>query len=63
MDQFVVDLTDIPEVRVGDEVVVIGRQGTRLQTVADLAERAGSIPHAILAGLSTRLPRKFIRTA
>jgi len=63
MDQFVVDLTDIPEVRVGDEVVVIGRQGTRSQTVADLAERSGSISHAILAGLSTRLPRRFIRTA
>jgi len=60
MDQFVVDLTDIPGVELGDEVVIIGRQGTRAQSIEDLASAAGTIKHDIASGLSTRLPRQYL---
>ncbi|MGQ9524292.1 MAG: alanine racemase [Armatimonadota bacterium] len=60
MDQFIVDLTDIPGADVGDEVVIIGSQGTRTQTVHDLASTAGTIAHDIISGLSARIPRLYV---
>jgi len=59
MDQFVVDAGPLP-VRTGDEVVVFG-SGTRGEpTAADWAEWAGTIPHEILTGLGTRVPRRYV---
>jgi alanine racemase len=60
MDQFVVDLTDVPGAAVGDEVVIIGSQGELSQTVDDLAAQAGTIAHVIVAGMSARLPRQYL---
>ncbi len=60
MDQFTVDVTDIPGVQVGDEVVLLGQQGQKEQTVHHLAEEAGLIPHVILASLGARLRRIYL---
>lgn len=60
MDQFTVDVTDIPGVQVGDEVVLLGPQGQEEQTVHHLAEDAGLIPHVVLANLGARLRRSYL---
>ena len=39
-----IDLTDVPDARVGDEVVIIGRQGDAEITIAEVAERHGPRP-------------------
>jgi alanine racemase len=60
MDQMTVDLTDLPEVTEGDEVVLIGRQGGDEITVDQVADWAGTISYEILCGLPERLPRRYI---
>jgi alanine racemase len=61
MDQFTVDLTDIPGAALGDEVVLIGHQGEFGQTGDDVAAAAQTNTHDVLAGLSDRLPRIYIQ--
>ncbi len=59
MDQFMVDVTDLPEARVGDEVVLLGRDGGEEITVQEIADRTGTITHETLAALTCRLPRRY----
>jgi len=60
MDLTLVDVTDIADLCVGDEVVVIGRQGDAAQTAIDLAEATGTLPYEILCGIGKRVPRRYI---
>ena len=46
-------------VGVGDEVVLIGRQGSHVVTVEELAGLAGTIADEILCGISTRVPHRY----
>lgn len=57
MDQTIVDVTEIPEVRQGDVAVLIGRSGNETLTALDMAEAAGTITNDILTGLGPRLTR------
>lgn len=57
MDSITVDVTDLPAIRPGDEVVLIGRQGPDHISVEELARLAGTIPHEIPTRLGPRLPR------
>ncbi len=57
MNITLVDVTDIPEVGVGDEVVLIGSQGDATITVEELAELAGTINYELLSRLSPSIPR------
>jgi len=59
MDQIVVEVTGIPEVRVGDEVVILGRQGSEEIRAEDLAEWAGTINYEITTLISPRVPRLY----
>lgn len=59
MDMVMIDVTKIPEAAVGDEVMLIGRQGTDQITAADLAEWTGTIPYEILCALGPRIPRRY----
>jgi len=59
MDMVMVDVTDIPGVAVGDDVIVIGRQGQDEITAADLAEWTGTIPYEILCSIGPRVPRLY----
>jgi len=61
MDQLVVDVTDIPGVVEGDEVVLIGRQGAAEITAEEMADVMGTINYEIVVGLSARLPRVYYR--
>lgn len=61
MDLTLVDVTDISHLSLGDEVVLIGRQGDCRQTALDLAEATGSILYEILCGIGKRVPRRYFR--
>ena len=63
MDQCTVDLTDIPEARVGDEVVLYGRQGSRCLLIDDLARSISSIPNVLVTSLGPRVPRVYVQKA
>lgn len=60
MDQTTVDATDIPDLQVGDEAVLIGRSGSEEITAMDLAGQAGTITNEILSRLGSRLERILI---
>ncbi len=57
MDQIMVDATPAPNANVGDEVVLIGKQGHRQITAWDMARWSGTIPYEILTGIAQRVPR------
>ena len=59
MDQFMVDIGK-KEAYVGDEVVLIGKQGGEEITLWELARYADSIPHEMLAAFNDRLPRLYL---
>jgi len=59
MDFIMVDVTDIPNVRIGDEVVLIGKQKKEKITVEEIADKIGSIPYEILCLIGKRVPRIY----
>jgi alanine racemase len=60
MDLTIVDVTDVPDLEVGDEVVLIGEQGGLRLSAEDLAERIGTISYEIVTGISARVPRLYV---
>jgi len=59
MDMMMVDVTQVPGAKVGDEVVVVGRQGKEMITLAELAEKAGTIDYELCTLLMPRVPRIY----
>ena len=59
MDLVTVDVTDIPEATVGDEAVLLGRQGEQEIAVEELAAKIGTISYEVLCGVSARVPRVY----
>ena len=57
MDQIMVDATAAPHARVGDDAVLIGRQGDDSVTAAELAVLCRTIPYETTTSLSSRVPR------
>lgn len=57
MDQCIIDITHIPHVKVGDEVVLIGRQGTTSLTAEQVAQRLGTINYEVVSEILARVPR------
>lgn len=60
MDQILVDVTGVTGVEVGEEVILIGRQGAAQITAEEMAEGADTIPYEILCGISKRVPRVYL---
>lgn len=60
MDQLLVDVTEIPEINVGDAVTLIGRDGNREITAAMVAQMAGSISNELLSRLGRRLKTVYL---
>ncbi len=60
MDALFVDLTNLPAAQVGDEAVLLGRQGEVEITAHDLAALKRSVSYDILAGWRSRLPRRWL---
>ncbi len=57
MDQAVVDVTEIPGVEAGDEVVILGTQGDEIITAFDHAQAAGTIPWEVFTRIGPRVQR------
>lgn len=57
MDLTTIDVTDIPGVEIGDEVVLIGEQGKERVTAYDHADLVDTIPYEILCNIAARVPR------
>ena len=60
MDQIMIDVTSVPDVRIGAEAVLMGKQGNDEITADELAERAGVINYEIVCAISHRVPRKYL---
>ncbi len=59
MDQFMVDVTDIPDVRCGDRVVLIGRDGDEKITMEEVGARSGRFNYEFACDLGKRIPRVY----
>lgn len=59
MDFIMVDVTDIPNVALGDEVVLIGKQGKEQITSEEIAEKINSISYEVLCSIGKRVPRIY----
>jgi alanine racemase len=57
MDYSSIDISDIPEVKVGDKVTLIGQEGNKSISVADWARWSDSIPYDITCSLGNRVKR------
>lgn len=61
MDLTMADVTDVPGAAPGDEVVLLGAQGSEVVDADELAERAGTISYEILCCVGRRVPRRYVR--
>lgn len=59
MDTIMVDVTRIPDVRTGSEVVIIGRQGKDRITALDIADKTGTIPYEVLTSVGSRVRKVY----
>ncbi|MDB6126295.1 MAG: alanine racemase, partial [Verrucomicrobia bacterium] len=62
MDQTIVDVTDVPGVACGDEVVLVGRQHGAEISITEFSRAADTIPWETLCSVTKRVPRLY-RTA
>ena len=60
MDAIMVDITDIPEAKMWDEAIVMGRQGNEEITVHDMAKLKNSVSYDVLTNWRLRLRRKSV---
>ena len=62
MDQFMVDVTDIPGVKEGDEVVLMGRDAVSGETISAelLGELSGRFNYELTCDISKRVPRLYL---
>jgi alanine racemase len=60
MDLIVADVSHVPDVEPGAEVVLIGTQGSERILASELAQRAGTIPWEILTGIGSRVRRVYV---
>ncbi len=59
MDQSLWQLDDVPQARVGDEVVLVGQQGQELITAEEVGQLWGSNNYDVVCGLAARVPRNY----
>ena len=60
MDLTNVDVTDVPGAEAGDEVVVIGSQGSEAISAFEVADKAGTIPWEVFTGIGSRVTRVYV---
>ena len=59
MDQCMLQLDSVPDAAIGDEVVLLGSQGTEMISAEEIGDRWGSFNYEVICGLSARLPRFY----
>jgi len=61
MDLTMIDLTDVPEVEVGDEVVLFGEQGDARLAIEEVASGSETLPYEIMCTIGKRVTRIYVR--
>lgn len=61
MDQFMIDVTDIAGVRVGDEAVLMGAQGDEMIYANDIGDLTGTIGYEVVCRVTKRVPRLYMQ--
>ena len=61
MDMILVDVSEIPGVKLGEEVVIFGKQREEQISVEELAASSSTIPYELLCNVSKRVPRVYQR--
>ncbi|MEM7434863.1 MAG: alanine racemase [Myxococcota bacterium] len=60
MDLTTVDVSAVPDVALGDEILLLGSQGPESLDARDLARTTGTIPYEVLTNVSRRVPRVYL---
>lgn len=60
MDYFMVDATALPDLKIGDEVVLLGQNWGESITVPEMADMLHTIVHEVTCNISLRVPRKYL---
>ena len=61
MDQCMVDVTEVPDVKEGDEVILMGTDGINTISADDIARATGTINYEIACAFGQRLPKVYVR--
>lgn len=61
MDQCMIDVSDVPNVKVGDEVIVMGTDGVNTILADDIANATGTINYEICCAFGQRLPKVYVK--
>lgn len=59
MDQCMIDVTDVPDVKLGDEVIIMGSDGKNTILADDIGEATGTINYEIVCAFGQRLPKVY----
>lgn len=62
MDWILVDVTEIPDVTVGDRVTLLGQDGDECISALEWADKIGTITYEVFCNISKRVPRVFVRS-
>ena len=60
MDWILVDVTDLPDIQVGDRVTLLGRDGDAFISAEEWAEKIDTITYEVFCGISRRVPRVYV---
>lgn len=60
MDQCMIQISDLPDVQIGDEIILMGTQAGECISADEIASRWGTINYEVICGLSNRLPRIYL---
>lgn len=60
MDQTMIDVSDIPDVRCGDRVIILGCCDGKQFDADDMAELCGTISYEVLLSFNSRIPRRYV---
>ncbi|MBC7928947.1 MAG: alanine racemase [Rubrivivax sp.] len=60
MDLTLVDVTDVPDIEVGDRVTLLGADGELTVNAEDIAQTIGTLSYEVTCGVSARVPRVYV---
>ena len=61
MDQMMIDVSDIPDVKDGDSVIIMGSDGKITVSAEELASISNTINYEIVCNVGKRVPRVYIK--
>ncbi len=61
MDQTIIDVGKVPDVKVGDEVVLIGEQGEERISIEEIAKKVNTVSHEVVCRIAERVPRIYLK--